>query len=112
CGIVSFTPSIRFGLIRSVQQGRGLWAKVIHTNNAFDPYYILNIYAPANAGERHAFLRDTMLSLTQSAELSSPLEQSIVLGDFNYSYERNDSSFGKAPVSWRDFLAEHFVNVM
>ncbi|KAI8140917.1 hypothetical protein BJV82DRAFT_519263, partial [Fennellomyces sp. T-0311] len=91
---------------------RGLWVKVIHSNNDFDPFYILNIYAPANAGELHAFLRDTMFPFMQSAELLSLLEQSIVLGDFNCSYERKDSSFGKAPVSWRDYLAEHFVNVM
>ncbi|KAI9491283.1 hypothetical protein BDB00DRAFT_874514 [Zychaea mexicana] len=90
CGLISFTPYIRFEPFISLRDGRELWAKVVHSNHDFAPFYILNIYAPTPRGERLC----------------------IVLGDFNHSYDRVHSSYASAPTEWRAFLGEHIINMM
>lgn len=87
--------------------GRAILVKVTHSANDFEPFYLLNIYAPAQYQPRRQFY-NTLTSLLSHSVDPDILENMLIVGDFNYSYERNDSSYGKAPETWKDFLADHF----
>lgn len=112
CGLLCFNNNVILEPFLTFRDGRGLWAKVTHTNHDFDPFHLLVLYAPADRSTRFTFLTSTVLPILSDPSLSSILAQTLIVGDFNYSYARRDSAYLSAPLEWRDFLQEHFVNVM
>ncbi|KAI7846832.1 hypothetical protein BDC45DRAFT_452830 [Circinella umbellata] len=109
CGLVCFSPNIITPLLHTLD-GHGLLVTVSDINSSFEPFYIFNIYAPAPDQLRYLFF-STLLSLLQSPSLTFLLSRCFILGDFNYSYTRSDSSYLKAPVAWLDFLSSSFFNL-
>ncbi|KAI7855722.1 hypothetical protein BDC45DRAFT_438662, partial [Circinella umbellata] len=110
CGLVCFSPNIIITPLLHTLDGRGLLVTVSDINSSFEPFYIFNIYAPAPDQLRYLFF-STLLSLLQSPSLTFLLSRCFILGDFNYSYTRSDSSYLKAPVAWLDFLSSSFFNL-
>lgn len=111
CGLLSFSPYLVLSPFLVTCDGRGLFVQVSHTSSAFDPILLCILYAPAQRSPRFRFFQDVLLPIFLAPSLQSFLSHSLILGDFNYSYARRDSSYLSAPISWRDFLQGHFDNL-
>ena len=119
CGIASFSSDYILTKIATnhiYDSERYILCKVHHPHNFFEPFFILNLYAPASSANRprQEFFQSiyTMLS-TLSDTLD--IERLIISGDFNYDYERD---IDKAPrivktsLEWIGYLDQHFHNCL
>ncbi|CAO3686594.1 unnamed protein product [Rhizopus stolonifer] len=100
CGIVSLNKSINIQPICSSIDHRFILTSVDHINHAFDPFYILTLYAPASSPERRRFYSSLAEFTPITSLLQSPSHRIVVIGDFNHTYD----SFIGAPQSWRDLV--------
>ncbi|KAI9490984.1 hypothetical protein BDB00DRAFT_767850, partial [Zychaea mexicana] len=111
CGLVSFSPQILLTPLFSSRDGRALWVTISHVNSSFEPFHVLNIYAPAERHSRHTFFHN-LLAIFNLDSFSLPLQRCVLVGNFNYSYSRSDSSYLSAPNEWISFLSSTFFNLM
>lgn len=111
CGIVSM--SSEFSLSPNIVQDneRIILCKVSNPTNRFEPFYILNIYAPSdNDRNRKEFFISVLRRLNHHLSIDE-LNRLFIMGDFNYSYDRpNIHHHTSSP--WLTFLSENFTNVM
>jgi hypothetical protein len=118
CGIISFSNDFVLTQIPTEQyyaSDRYILCQVHHPHAFYTPFYILNIYAPANPkSERRTFFH-SMYQLIRQLSDTIPLDQLIISGDFNYDNGRDiESGNGlyKTSQEWVLFLQRSFYNCM
>ncbi|EIE78298.1 hypothetical protein RO3G_03002 [Rhizopus delemar RA 99-880] len=111
CGIVSFSPSFVFSTNLTPENDRTILTKVTHPHNAFAPFYVLVIYAPATSGQHRSQFFDQLFDLLHSPTLDINLDRLVITGDFNYSYQRPHLS-SQTSLQWVSFLDDHFYNAL
>ncbi|KAI7849067.1 hypothetical protein BDC45DRAFT_594673 [Circinella umbellata] len=104
CGLVNFSQFIYLDPLFITRDGRGMWIRVTHVHNTFTPFNIFNIYAPANPHDRFAFFNQQILPIVNQPTIKDQLDETFIMGDFNYSYSSNDSSFRSAPKAQNTYL--------
>lgn len=104
------TPSLHMTGIPIDFTTRTQLVHVQHVDNAFDDFYLLNIYAPSGRHrERHQFfdsLHQTLQWLI--ADQVNP-DRLFIMGDFNYDIHRSGLHLN-APTSWLTWLESSFTN--
>ncbi|KAG1058193.1 hypothetical protein G6F43_000017 [Rhizopus delemar] len=84
---------------------------VTYTHNAFAPFYVLVIYAPATSGQHRSQFFDQIFDLLHSPTLNINLDRLFITGDFNYSYQRPHLS-SQTSLQWVSFLDDLFYNAL
>jgi exonuclease III len=118
CGMISFSPTYILTPVTTehiFKSNRYLLCQVQHPHQFYEPFHILNIYAPASSNpDRRNFFLAILNMLTELTD-TIDLTRLIVSGDFNYDYLRDIAS-GKANhktnPQWVSFLQESFYNCM
>lgn len=113
CGIISTNPNIHLSIIDtpSIIDGRIILAEITHSAQYFQPFYILNIYAPSsNTASARTNFYDSLLTLP-SLSLPQIRDRLIIMGDFNYSYLRRPQ-MRTIPTEWTTFLHSHFKDCL
>ena len=111
CGIVSFSPSFIFSDNLVPENDRIILTKVNHPYNAFEPFWLLVLYAPATSGQQRQQFFDNVLELLHNQDLDINLDRLFITGDFNYSYLRPHLS-SQTSLQWVSFLNDHFYNAL
>ena len=129
CGIVSMNSSITVHPAHINIDDRGIVCRITHVNNSFDPFMLVNIYAPAQPHPRELFYASMLnLPMLQNIDpFSSPVPHMLIVGDFNYhaimyesrtsSHENdttnyNDPRLTSAQYQWHHLVTSSFHNVM
>lgn len=123
CGIVSLNNRYSIQLIQDgIDEGRFILANIQLTSSADSDASnrttiatILNIYGRSGSHpQRSAFYSELLtfplIIQALTSNLSTP---TLIMGDFNYSYEkhrREDGSLTSAPPSWISLLEEHYID--
>lgn len=118
CGIISFSSDYTLSLIPTdhlYQSDRFILCQAHHHQQQDQPFYILNIYAPASSNtERRQFfehLTNMLHQLCQTLDLS----RMIISGDFNYDYHRDiitNKGLYKTSRRWINYLDDTFYNCL
>ncbi|KAI8061284.1 hypothetical protein BDF21DRAFT_323628, partial [Thamnidium elegans] len=120
CGIIPFSSNHSLTLVDTdtlYTSDRFLICKVSRPHSFYEPYFILNLYAPASSNvERRTFFGFlySMFSRLHATETIA-LHRLIISDNFNYDYDRDiirsNRSF-KTSVDWVTHLLESFYNCM
>lgn len=114
-GIISFSQSYQISMVDTSEyytSDRFQLCKVEHPLNYFNPFYILNLYAPASsAAERREFF-EQLQSLLYNMYSQIDFDRLIIAGDFNYSHLRPHLLSGHTSFNWRQLLDMFFSNSM
>ncbi|KAG1139313.1 hypothetical protein G6F37_009854 [Rhizopus arrhizus] len=89
----------------------GLDIVVTHPHNAFDPFYVLVIYAPATSGQHPSQFFDQLFDFLHPPTLDINLDRLVITGDFNYSYHHPHMS-SQTSLQWVSFLDDQFYNAL
>lgn len=118
CGIVSFSADYILTAVDTsayFTSERFILCKVEHPHQFYEPFYILNVYAPASSNnERRVFFENVynmLLDLTDSV----PTGRLIISGDFNYDYHRDivpGTGRYKTHDMWVFYLDAYFYNCL
>ncbi|CAO0792481.1 unnamed protein product [Mucor circinelloides] len=119
CGIASFSPEYILTKIATnhlYDSERYILCKVHHPHNFYEPFYILNLYAPASSNNKptREFFH-SIYALLSAISDTVDLDRLIISGDFNYDYERdinNTHRILKTSLDWLGYLDQHFYNCM
>jgi hypothetical protein len=111
CDIVSFNPSFIFSDNLVPENDRIILTKVKHPYNAFEPFWLLVLYAPATSGLQRQQFFDHVLGLLYNQDLDVNLDRLFITGDSNYSYLRPHLS-SQTSLQWVSFLNDHFYNAL
>ncbi|KAG0805737.1 hypothetical protein G6F57_012965 [Rhizopus arrhizus] len=111
CGIVSFNPSFIFSDNLVPENDRIILTKVKHPYNAFEPFWLLVLYAPATSCQQRQQFFDHVLGLLHNKDLDINLDRLFITGGFNYSYLRPHLS-SQTSLQWVSFLNDHFYNAL
>ncbi|CEP15119.1 hypothetical protein [Parasitella parasitica] len=119
CGIASFSTDFILTHIATdhlYESERHILCKVHHPHNFYEPFYIINIYAPASSNnkERQEFYQSLYNMLTSLSD-TIDLERLIISGDFNYDYSRDIAKVPrivKTTLEWLCYLEQHFHNCL
>lgn len=114
CGIVFFSTEY-ITTDHIFQSDRIILCKVQRPNDFYAPFYILNIYAPADSdSNRKTFLQQLYNMLIQMSDTLS-MDHLIISGDWNYDYDR-DTQNGridyKISSEWVSYMKDLFYNCM
>ncbi|KAG1042538.1 hypothetical protein G6F43_011881 [Rhizopus delemar] len=90
---------------------RVILTKVTHPYNAFEPFFVLVLYAPANSGQQRQQFFDQVLNILHSPALGISLDRLFITGDFNYSYLRPHLS-SQTSLQWVSFLDDYCYNAL
>ncbi|KAI9260430.1 hypothetical protein EDC94DRAFT_694816 [Helicostylum pulchrum] len=96
---------------------RFLLYQISHPHGFYEPYYILNLYAPADSNIRRRAFFDSLFCMLFQLHASDkiPLSRLIISWDLNYNYNRdiirNNYAF-KTSTDWVSFLLDSFYNCM
>lgn len=129
CGIVSLNSAITVHPALANIDDRGIICRITHINDSFDPFMLLNIYAPAQPRPRELFYASMLnLPMFQNVDpFESPVAPMLIVGDFNYhavmydgvtsAHDTNDYStnvhrFTSSQYLWHNFVSTTFHNVM
>ncbi|SAL97551.1 hypothetical protein [Absidia glauca] len=114
CGIASFSSDFQLTPIHptTFTSDRYILCKVTHPHHFYEPFYILNLYAPASSTilRREFFHAVYQMIEDQNHELDR--DRMIISGDFNYSYQRTQSLSSNTSARWLAMLEEYFYNSM
>ncbi|KAG1048106.1 hypothetical protein G6F43_009480 [Rhizopus delemar] len=77
CGIISFSPSFVFSTDLTPENDRAILTKITHPHNAFAPFYVLVIYAPATSDQHRSQFFDQLFDPLHSLTLDINLNLSI-----------------------------------
>lgn len=111
CGIVSSNPSFIISANMAPDNDRVILTKVTHPYNAFEPFFVLVLYAPANSGQQRQQFFDQVLNILHSPALGISLDRLFITGDFNYSYLRPHLS-SQTSLQWVSFLDDYCYNAL
>ncbi|KAI9476606.1 MAG: hypothetical protein EXX96DRAFT_460742, partial [Benjaminiella poitrasii] len=119
CGIASFSSDYILTKIPTdtiFPSDRLILCKVHHPHDFYIPFYILNLYAPADSNvARREFFDSIYHMLLHLSDTTLSLDRSLISGDFNYDLCRDiDSGKGlfKTSPNWITFLQQFFHNTM
>ncbi|CEP06938.1 hypothetical protein, partial, partial [Parasitella parasitica] len=123
CGIVCLNNKYRLQIISDgIDNGRYILANIqlYTTDNADNNTLltiatILNIYGRSGIHSQRSAFYTELLSTPPILQTLTDIRSTptIILGDFNYSYEhhlRQDGSLTSAPTEWINLLTEHYVD--
>lgn len=116
-GIVSFSPEYMLTIIDTTEiydSDRYQLCKVQHPHHFYEPFYILNLYAPAHlATERCQFYKQLVQLIETLVDQNTiALDKLIILGDFNYSHLRPSQLSRSTDDDWQFLLDANFFNSM
>lgn len=119
CGSVSFSSDYILTKIATshlYESDKYILWKVHHPHNFCEPFYILNIYAPAtsNYSIRQVFF-ESIYTMLSSLSQTIDKERLIISWDFNYDYMRNITNatrIVRTSVNWLGYLKQHFHNCL
>ncbi|KAK4517425.1 uncharacterized protein ATC70_000760 [Mucor velutinosus] len=90
--------------------------KVHRPHNFYEPFYILNLYAPATSDNRpRQEFFESIYNLLSTLSETIELERLLISGDFNYDYVRditNATRIVKTSLNWLSYLDQHFHNYL
>ncbi|CEP07325.1 hypothetical protein [Parasitella parasitica] len=119
CGIVSYSTDYILTKIATshlYDSYRYILCKVHHPHNFYEPFYILNIYAPATSNHRpRQEFFESIYNMFSTLSETIDLERLLISGDFNYDYVRdinNASRIAKTSLNWLGYLEQHFHNCL
>lgn len=114
-GIISFSAEYDINIIDtslSFASDRFQLCRVEHPQQLYEPFFILNIYAPANsATERHQFFQHLTIML-QEYRTTISFDRLIISGDFNYSILKPSLLNTSTSPLWIALLEANFHNAM
>lgn len=95
CAIINFNPALSMVKVHESIDGRMILAKFTLVDNSIPPFYVLNLYAPAEHNSRSkAMFFNNMISMIHSLpDAAAILPSLIVAGDFNYSFDNSSSHY-------------------
>ncbi|KAK4521006.1 uncharacterized protein ATC70_006890 [Mucor velutinosus] len=95
CAIINFNPALLMEKVHETLDGRLILAKFTLIDNSIQPFYVLNLYAPAEHSSRSkTMFFSNMISMIHSLPNSAAILPSlIVAGDFNYSFDSSGSHY-------------------
>lgn len=113
-GILSFSQEHQITLLDTqsiYESSRYQLCVITHTQQFYEPFYVLNIYAPASSAKQRRELFQKLVDMLEHLEQQSIIkyDRLIICGDFNYSNSRPQRS---TSAQWRIFLENHFYNTM
>ncbi|KAG1446861.1 hypothetical protein G6F56_009441 [Rhizopus delemar] len=114
-GILSFNPNFHFTTIdtsATFTSTRFQLCKVEHPHQFYDPFYILNIYAPAHSNKERREFFDKLTIMLYAMHEHISFDRLIIAGDFNYSNFRLDKISYATFSDWRTLLDSCFQNSM
>ncbi|KAK4518210.1 2-oxoisovalerate dehydrogenase subunit alpha, mitochondrial [Mucor velutinosus] len=119
CGIVSYSSDYILTKIATshlYESDRYIFCKVHHPHSFYEPFYILNLYAPATSDHRpRQEFFESIYTLLSTLSETIDLERLLISGDFNYDYARdinNASRISRTSLNWLGYLDQHFHNCM
>ncbi|KAK4511165.1 uncharacterized protein ATC70_012378 [Mucor velutinosus] len=119
CGIASFSSDFILTKIATshlYDSDRYILCKVHHPHNFYEPFYILNLYAPATSDNRpRQEFFESIYNLLSTLSETIELERLLISGDFNYDYVRditNATRIVKTSLNWLSYLDQHFHNCL
>lgn len=111
CGLVSYSTNFMLSHNLLSHLDRAILSKITHPNNLYTPFYVLVLYAPASSNSERRQFFDTVLNDIFDSSLDIDFSRLIIMGDFNYSYQRSNLSYSTS-IQWTSFLQDNFHNVM
>lgn len=111
CGFVSYSTDYTLTHIQTTLCDRTLLSRVHHPHDFYQPFYILNIYAPTDSLLARRSFFDSITDFLSSSQHSINLDRLLIVGDFNYSLYRPRLSYSTSS-RWLAYLDEHFYNCM
>ncbi|KAG0809084.1 hypothetical protein G6F20_009055 [Rhizopus arrhizus] len=78
CGIVSFSPSFVFSTNLTPENDRTLLTKVTHPHNAFVPFYVLVVYAPATSDQHRSQFFNQLFDVLHPPNLDINLNRLMI----------------------------------
>lgn len=119
CGIASFSSDYILTKIATTylyDSDRYILCKVLHPHQFYEPFYILNIYAPATSNwslRRESF--ESIYNMLSALSETIDLERLLISGDFNYDYVQditNATRIVETSMNWLGYLDQHFHNCL
>ena len=88
--------------------------QVKHPQNFYEPFHILNLYAPASSASARKNLSSRLASMldTLQDDQTISMDSLIICGDFNYSLLRPRQYKSSTTDNWRILLETQFYNSM
>ncbi|OBZ81852.1 Transposon TX1 uncharacterized protein [Choanephora cucurbitarum] len=111
CGLVSSSPMFTLSTDLLPELDRVILAKVCSPDNLYSPFYIAVIYAPANSDKDRRNFFSNLATRLQSTELRLDLDRLLIMGDFNYSYQRASLAVHTS-LNWISFLDNYCLNAL
>ncbi|KAI9243160.1 hypothetical protein EDC94DRAFT_671391, partial [Helicostylum pulchrum] len=111
CGIISPNENITITKIDTpISNERILFAKITHSQQYFEPFFVLNLYAPAGSGQVKTIFFQKLLDYRPLFNLDI-IHRLFIMGDFNYSYSRQ-TQMCCIPEPWLTFLQGNFTDCL
>ncbi|KAI7849370.1 hypothetical protein BDC45DRAFT_448778, partial [Circinella umbellata] len=86
CGIVALSTDINITQLKVLNDDCHIFVRVKHTQNDFQPFFILTLYAPATSPKHRQLFYNNLYHST-IFDHNQPYHQCLIItGDFNYSY--------------------------
>ncbi|ORZ06210.1 hypothetical protein BCR42DRAFT_397853 [Absidia repens] len=111
CGLISFSPDYQLNSIPFTTNSRCLAARITNPANRFPPFFVLVIYAPSTSPSDRQHFYAQLTSLLHAPTSPLPLDQLIILGDFNYSLISPNRTLHRVG-EWSRLLSTHFTNCL
>ena len=90
CGIINLSQSQNMKLIQQSDDQRFLLVKISWSDESIQPFFILNLYAPAsNAVDRNVFFSSILHQLESLDSSNTIIQNLFIAGDFNLSFDNN-----------------------
>ncbi|KAI8364596.1 Endonuclease/exonuclease/phosphatase, partial [Blakeslea trispora] len=114
-GIVSFSLDFYIDIVDTSAyfiSPRFQLCKISHPLKFYDPFYILNIYAPVSPSSERREFYSKLAEMLQHLRTTIPFDNLVILGDFNYSHLRPSTLDRETSLEWRTLLDTNFFNCM
>ncbi|KAK4509533.1 uncharacterized protein ATC70_007885 [Mucor velutinosus] len=95
CAIITVNPALLMEKVHETLDGRLILAKFTLLDNSIQPFYVLNLYAPAEHSSRSkTMFFSNMISMIHSLPNSAAILPSLIVAlDFNYSFDSSSSHY-------------------
>lgn len=114
-GIVSFSINFKITIVDTIHlfiDDRFQLYSVEHPQQFYSKFYILNIYAPANAAKDRKIFFNQITTMLDALQETIDFNRLIIAGDFNYSLKRQQALNSSTSTSWLQPFDLHFHNTM
>jgi exonuclease III len=114
-GIVSLSPFFQISNINTSHiftDDRFQLCSVAHPQKLYEPFYILNLYAPASNHKARQTFFEQILAMLYGIQDQISFDRLIIAGDFNYSLQRPNILKQATSADWLHLLELFFYNSM